>query len=226
MNKFKVVLFDLGGTLVRTVEVQEIYRRILEVYGVQASSEEIAKAHKENEKEFDVKDMIRWKESFWVKWNARVLEKLGINENKEFLARKIDELWWNYAEVEIYSDVSKTLTQLKDKGVKMGIVTNAFEKDYQQILQKLAWTNYFDVAVGINACNKAKPDKAIFLYAVNKLCVCPEEAIFVGDSVKHDYEGAKKAGLKPLIIDREGKVLADVETIRSLDELLYYFKDG
>jgi putative hydrolase of the HAD superfamily len=222
MNKFKAVLFDLGGTLIRTVEIQEIYRRVLEAYDVQASSEEIAKAHKENEKEFDVEDMIKWKENFWVKWNARVLERLGINENREFLARKIDELWWNYAELEIYSDVSKTLNQLKNKGVKTGIVTNVFEKDYQQILQKLAWTNCFDVVVGIDVCNRAKPDKAIFLYAVNKLCLNPEETIFVGDSVKHDYEGAKNAGFKPLLISREGKAPADVETIRILTELLHY----
>lgn len=226
MSKFKAVLFDLGGTLIRTVEIKEIYRRILEVYGVQVFSQEIAKAHKENEKEFDIEDMIKWKEGFWAKWNARMLERLGIDKNREFLARKIDELWWNYAELEIYPDVSETFAQLKDKGVKTGIVTNAFKKDYQQILQKLAWTNCFDITVGIDACNKAKPDKAIFLYAVNKLGIRPEEAIFVGDSVKHDYEGAKKAGLKPLIIDREGKAITDVETIRSLAELLYYFKDG
>jgi len=44
--------------------------------------------------------------------------------------------------------------------------------------------------------------------------------------LKLDYEGAKKAGLKPLIINREGKALADVETIGSLIELLNYLNDG
>ena len=32
--KFKAVLFDLGGTIIKTLEVPEIYRKILEVYGV------------------------------------------------------------------------------------------------------------------------------------------------------------------------------------------------
>ena len=53
-------------------------------------------------------------------------------------------------------------------------------------------TSYFDVAVGVDACKKAKPDRAIFLYAIRRLDVSPEEAMSVGDSVKHDYEGAKK----------------------------------
>jgi putative hydrolase of the HAD superfamily len=225
MSKFKAVLFDLGGTLIKTVDVPEIYRKILEAYGVKASYEDIAEAHKENEKEFDVQNLIKLKQDFWVKWNARVLVRIGINKNRELLARKIDELWWDYADSGIYSDAMEALSQLKNKGIKIGVVTNALEKDYQQILQKLDLidlNDYLDVFVGIDACNKAKPDKAIFVYAVNKLCVHPEEAIFVGDSVKYDYEGAKNAGLKPLLISREGKAPTGVETIRSLTELLHY----
>lgn len=105
----------------------------------------------------------------------------------------------------------------------MGMISNAFEKDFRQIFQRLDLARYFDVVVGIDACKKGKPDKAIFLYAVDKLNVQPNEAIFVGDRVRHDYQGAKRAGLKPLLISREGKVLADVDTIRCLTEVLSYF---
>jgi putative hydrolase of the HAD superfamily len=222
MSKFKAVLFDLGGTLIKTVDIPEVYRRILKVYGIEASLKDVAEAHEENEHEFDYANMICWKEEFWIKWNSRVLEKIGINKNREFLARKIDELWWDYAGVEVYSDVHETLNQLKTKRIKMGMVTNAFQKDYQRILQKVSWANLFDVIVGMDACNKAKPDKAIFLHAVEKLRVRPEEAIFVGDSVKHDYEGAKNAGLKPFIINRQGKTLTNAETIMSLTEILLH----
>lgn len=225
MSNFKAVLFDLGGTIIKTVDVPEVYRRILEAYCVKAFYEDIAEAHRENEEDFDVESLIELKQDFWVEWNARVLERIGISENREFLARKIDELWWDYADSGIYSDAVEALNQLKNKGIKTGVVTNAFEKDYRQILQKLDLLNlddYLDVFVGIDACNKAKPDKAIFLYAVNKLGVLPEEALFVGDSVEKDYEGAKNAGLKPLLINREGKTTMDVETIRSLTEVLAY----
>jgi putative hydrolase of the HAD superfamily len=217
------VFFDLGGTLISTVDIPIIYRRILKTYGVKASLKAIIKAHSQCEKEFDAEEMAECKEDFWVKWNSKVLRKISINDNIEFLARKIDELWWNYAQIEVYDDVIETLCQLRSKGVKVGVVTNAFKKDYDQILQKLNWTDYFDVVVGIDSCNKAKPDSMIFLYAVNKLDVRPEEAIFIGDSIKHDYEGAKKAGLKPILIDRTAKSSTSVETIRSLNEVLLYF---
>jgi len=222
-DKFKVVLFDLGGTLIKTASVPEIYRRILQVYGVNVSLDAISKAHGENEKEFSLEKMVALQKGFWIRWNARVLERIGISGNREFLARKIDELWWDYADLKAEPDAVETVTQLKRKRIKVGVITNAFEGDYSKILQRLGWMDTFDVLVGIDACKRAKPNSEIFLYALNKLGINPQEVIFIGDSIKHDYEGAKKAGLKALLINREGKSLANVETITSLTEVLRYF---
>jgi len=36
---------------------------------------------------------------------------------------------------------------------------------------------------------------------LKNLGIEPKEAIFVEDSIKHDYIGAKKAGLRALLID-------------------------
>jgi FMN phosphatase YigB (HAD superfamily) len=44
----------------------------------------------------------------------------------------------------------------------------------------------------------------------------------VGDSVKYDYEGAQKVGMKPVLISRNGDPHDRVETIRSLSEILKY----
>jgi HAD superfamily hydrolase (TIGR01549 family) len=175
------VLFDLGGALVRIEDPPEVHRRILESYGVKVSCGDAAKAHSENEKGFDAAEMAEMGSVFWVKWNIKLLERLGIEENKEFLAKKIDELWWDYARLEVYPDVMETLIHLKNRGIKLGIVTNGLQKDYRQILGKLALADYFDVVVGVDTCAKAKPDKEVFLYAINKLGVTSDEALFVGD---------------------------------------------
>jgi putative hydrolase of the HAD superfamily len=219
----KAVLFDLGWTLVGTVDTPEIYKRILEVYGVKVTCDQILKAHRDNEKEIDiVKGQLELGRDFWIKWNLKVLGKIGIAQDRELLAKKIDELWWEYADLEIFPDVMETLTQLRAKGVKTGVVTNGLKRDYEQILARLRLKNCFDVVVGIDTCNKGKPDKEIFLCALDKLCVRPEEAVFVGDSLKYDYKGAKRAGLKPLLIDREAKSSENVETISSLIEVLQH----
>lgn len=221
--RFNAVLFDLGGTLIKTAAIPEIYKRILATFGVEVTSEEILRAHRDNEKEVDVVEgQLEFGKDFWIRWNKKVLESIRIRRNTEFLAKKIDELWWEYADLEVYPDVMETLNQLEAKGVKTGVVTNALKRDYEQILAKLNLTNHFDVVVGVDTCNKGKPDREIFLYAVDKLGVRPEEAVFVGDSVKHDYEGSGKAGLRPLLIDREGKAPEGVQTIKNLTELLLY----
>jgi FMN phosphatase YigB (HAD superfamily) len=126
--KFKAVLFDLGDTLIKTLDAPEIYCRILKVCGVEASLHKIAEAHKENEKEFRMDDMIKMGTEFWICWTKKILKRLGITVHKEALARKIDELWWDYARLDVYPDIPNTLSRLKEMKVKIGIVTNGFKK--------------------------------------------------------------------------------------------------
>jgi putative hydrolase of the HAD superfamily len=217
----KAVLFDLGLTLIHTASFPEIYRRILARFGVTASVDDIVQAQNATEGEVDTAtyDENRRKE-FWINYNVSLLEKLGIEEKRVFLAAQIDELWWECSHVQVYPDVEPTLSQLRAKGLKLGLVSNGFKQDLKHILGKLGLEKWFDVVVCIESCNCAKPDKEIFLYALDKLGVEPHEAVFVGDSVVHDYEGALNVGIKPLLIDREGKIQGSYDKIASLTELL------
>jgi len=215
------VLFDLGLTLTKTASFPEIYRRILARFGVTASLDDITRAQSATESEFDIAtyDESRRKE-FWIDYNASLLEKLGIEEKRLFLAAQIDELWWECSHVQVYSDVEPTLSQLRARGLKLGLVSNGFKKDLDHILGELGLEKWFDLVVCIESCNCAKPDKEIFLYALDELGIKPSEALFVGDSVVHDYEGALNVGIKPLLIDREGKIQGRYDKIASLTELL------
>jgi putative hydrolase of the HAD superfamily len=222
--KLKAVLFDLGGTLIKTAEVPEIFRRILEKCGVKADFGQILEAHKSNEKEFDVDaGQAELGMAFWRNWNLAIVKSLGVEKDADFLAWKISELWWDYADLQFHPDALDTLTQLKVKQVKMGIVTNGLKEDYERVLQKLGAASHFDVTVGADSCSKAKPNSRIFLHAVEKLRLEPGEVLFVGDSMEKDYEGARKAGLQSLLLDREGKASKNVDSIRSLTEVLRYF---
>jgi len=222
--RFKAVLFDLGGTLIKTAEVPEIFRRILAVYGVKVDFGQILKAHRANEKEFDFEAGVAESGmAFWHNWNMAIVKRLGVGRDVQLLARKISELWWDYADLQFYPDVVGTLAQLRVKQVKTGIVTNGLREDYEKVLQKLEAASYFDINVGADSCKTAKPDERIFLYAAQKLQLRPAEILFVGDSIEKDYEGARKAGLKPLLIDREERGLKNVDSIKNLTEVLGYF---
>ena len=217
----KAVLFDLGLTLIRTASFPEIYRTILARFGVIVSLDDVARAQKATEREADTStyDENRRKE-FWINYNISLLKKLGITEDIVFLASQIDELWWECSNVQLYSDAEPTLAGLKSKGLKLGLVSNGFKNDLDFILGELELEKWFDAVVCIESCNCAKPDKEMFLYALDMLGIEPCEAVFVGDSVEQDYDGAFGAGIRPFLIDREGKHPSHFNKIASLTELL------
>jgi REG-2-like HAD superfamily hydrolase len=217
----KAVLFDMGLTLIKTASFPEIYRRILAHFGVKVSIDNIVGAQKATESEFDAANYpINQRKEYWTKYNASLLEKLGVQERRVFLAEKIDELWWEFSHLQVYSDVEPTLSRLRAKGLKLGIVSNGLRRDLEHVLGKLRLKRWFDVVASIDSCNCAKPAKEIFLYALNKLGVQPHEALYIGDSVEIDYKGAMDVGIKSFIIDREGKIPSQYNKIETLTDLL------
>jgi putative hydrolase of the HAD superfamily len=219
---FRAVLFDLGGTVIRSEEPPRVFMRIFEANGVRVRFEDVVRAHAACQRELDTVEMARTGNDYWVQWNLKLLERLGLSGDLEPLAKKIDKEWFDYAKIDPYPDAIETLHKLKALGVKTGIVTNGLRRDYQTILAKTDLTNQFDITVGVDDCHAAKPDRRIFAYALEKLNVRPEETIFVGDSREYDYEGAKQAELKPLLINRNGDSIAEADVIVRLTQVLHY----
>lgn len=66
-----------------------------------------------------------------------------------------------------------------------------------------------------------KPHRELFDKALEISGCLPEEVIHVGDSLSSDVEGAKRAEIRPVLLDRKGKAAPEgVSVIRSLTELL------
>jgi FMN phosphatase YigB (HAD superfamily) len=52
-----------------------------------------------------------------------------------------------------------------------------------------------------------KPDRRVFEAALAIAGVGPEEAVHVGDSVANDVAGARAAGVRPILLHRQGEEL-------------------
>jgi putative hydrolase of the HAD superfamily len=216
----KAVIFDLGDTLVKSVNLIETYRRILRARGIHRSQEELTVAHIEAGKILGLEHMKTMSDEYWIKRNNIFLEHIGVF-GREDLARIISEQWWDYSDVCLFSDAVETFDQLKQRGIKMGVITNALQTDLSKIISKTKLNpGYFDIMVTVNTICRMKPEKEIFDYALNMLKVAPNETLFVGDTVEYDYEGARKAGLRAVLIDRERKVDGNIEKIHDLREIL------
>ena len=101
-------------------------------------------------------------------------------------------------DVEPFEDVLPTLASLSNR-VLLGSVSNGVAD-----LHEIGLAHHFRVSVAAHHCGCAKPDAAIFHAACEALGVAPEEAVYAGDDPLLDVEGAQKAGLRGVWINRPG----------------------
>jgi putative hydrolase of the HAD superfamily len=76
-----------------------------------------------------------------------------------------------------------------------------------------------DATVSSAVVGAAKPAPAVFEAGLELAGCTAAEAVHVGDSVENDVAGARAAGLRAILVRREGAPPEGVETVRSLVEL-------
>ena len=114
---------------------------------------------------------------------------------------------------------SGILDQLKNKGIKLGVVSN-WDSRLPEILGSMGLAHYFDFILASTVVGSAKPDSFIFEEAIRLSGFASGEACHIGDEIKADFHGARKAGLDAVIIDRDDKHGEEIVTIKSFQELL------
>lgn len=124
---------------------------------------------------------------------------------------------------ELFDDTLSTLTALKERGYILGVVTNRHYggKPFYEDLQFMGLLDYFEYEhMAISAdLGIRKPNPDIFLYALNRLNVRPEESAMVGDSLRADVVGAKMLNMlaiwKPKATLREEAKVAWMASIEA-----------
>jgi HAD superfamily hydrolase (TIGR01549 family) len=118
----------------------------------------------------------------------------------------------------LYEDVIPTLEALRSTSIRLGVLSNA-SRDLVPLLFRFGVAHYFDAIIVSELVGSEKPQREIFMKALETLDVEPQEAVHVGDSYHHDYLGATRAGLQAVLLDRKGTSSWGVPTLRSLQEL-------
>jgi len=98
--------------------------------------------------------------------------------------------------LEPYPNIDYVLLKLKDRGIKLGIVTDAPKLKAWIRLASIKLSNYFDVVVTFEDTKQRKPSKLPFKAALDKLRFKPQECLMVGDWPERDIKGAKALGMK------------------------------
>jgi putative hydrolase of the HAD superfamily len=119
-----------------------------------------------------------------------------------------------------YPDAAPALRELRARGARLVVVSN-WDVSLHERLAQTGLAGLVDGAVASAELGHAKPDRAIFDYALALAGAPPEAALHAGDSVEADVEGALAAGLRAVLVARDGAADAPdgVPVVRSLAEL-------
>lgn len=97
-----------------------------------------------------------------------------------------------------YDGVTELLAGLRQRGFKIGIVSNKVHKDTDE-LRELWFSEWIPVAVGFTQDVPKKPAPDMVYAALSKLGSAPQETYYVGDS-EPDCQIARNAGCRSVAV--------------------------
>jgi putative hydrolase of the HAD superfamily len=118
-----------------------------------------------------------------------------------------------------YPDAAPALAALREAGIRTVVVSN-WDWSLHERLAETGLDALVDGALASAVVGSAKPDSGIFRAALEHVGVRPQEAWHVGDTPDVDIDGARAAGLRPILIARDGGGLEGVTVVRTLTELI------
>lgn len=143
-------------------------------------------------------------ERFWIgiaeEWAIRVgVEATLVNPIWERACQAIYSP--NSTVFRLYDDVLPTLNALQARGIRLAVLSN-WDISLHKVLRAFDLWGRFDLVCASLEHGVEKPDPALFRLVLEQLGVEPEHALHVGDDPLDDYQGAKSAGMRALLLDR------------------------
>ncbi len=231
-NQIKVVLFDIGGTLVQKLNHDsrdhEIVSEMLHFLNLDESPESFIQRLIQREKEYKEWAYRSLDElSFAERWSEYLLPEFP----QEFITEHADQLqaWWGDSRGKrwIPPKTIQVLHTIKDRGYRLGTVSHTSPKH----LETAGIRYLFDVTLQAADFGKRKPHPSPFIAAAQALGVRPEECAYVGDRPSRDLIGAREAGIGMVIMiesqsqpreENPCPMQADI-AVNSLQEILAHF---
>ena len=182
LNKMiKGIIFDLDGTILDTLD--DLFystNYALEQYNLKIRTYEEIRCFVGN--------------------GVRVLIEKAVGVNYQHLVEDVLKTFkahyqvHSFDHIKEYIGIKELLDNLKNKGVKLSVVTNKFDAAAQEIINKY-FPGIFDIVLGETKELNRKPHPDMCNFVLNKLGLTNSEVIYIGDS-EVDLETAKNANLK------------------------------
>jgi len=197
---YTAILFDLDGTLIDFEAcVRDALRAAFAELGYEVSNEQMwaeieAASREAGDLYWGQKETLGWTRAQVMEAVMRdTLAALGAEtEHPEVPA---DVYWGRFCQgSHLNPGALETLERLQGR-FKLGLVTNGETDSQRGRLRATGLDGFFDAILISDEAGCAKPDPRLFTLALDELGVDAQDALYVGDSIEHDYPGAQAAGI-------------------------------
>lgn len=163
--------------------------------------------------------------AIFVRYTQTIIEQMGgRGPHLTTCAAEMYDQWASNQHFVLYDDVPETLRALADRGLKLGLISNS-HRPLQAFQEHFELDGLISAAVSSSEHGYMKPHPSIFEAALAQMGVEAHESVMVGDSLAHDIEGARRAGMRGILVERAPQPHpheSDVPVVRSLREVLEY----
>ena len=200
----KAVVFDLDDTLIS----EKDYIRS----GFKVVSRDVSNRYSLNEDEVFNRMIKLFEESSKEVFN-RLLNSFSIQYSKEEILRLIRVYREHTPDIKFFDDVIPTISELKSKGYKLGLITDGYKESQNKKIEVLKCKEIFDEIIVTDEIGREfwKPHEKSYRLMAERLDIKFSEMIYIGDNVTKDFVTANKLGIKTIYIDRENAIYNDLD---------------
>ena len=196
----RAVLFDVDFTLARPGPElgPDGYRRAGERHGLVLDPDRYEAARLNALASLQRHPELEHDDELWVAFTERIVRGMGGDgDAARQCAIDLVRAWERHDRFTLYEDALPVLAELRGHGLKLGLVSNAFDPGWllHRDLEHMGLAERLDFSVFSSEVGVRKPHPAIFERALEALEVEPERALFVGDRLYEDVRGAAEVGM-------------------------------
>lgn len=221
----RAVFFDVDFTLIYPGPTfqGEGYQRFCAGYGIDVEPSRFSDAVLSASAVLNEEQDHIYDPDIFVRYTRRIIEGMGgSGDQLDACAKEIYAEWAACQHFFLYDDVPAALRDLASRGIKVGLISNS-HRCLASFQQHFELHGLIAAALSSSEHGYLKPHPSIFESALKLVGVAAGESVMVGDSLAHDIEGARRVGMRGILVQRSPDATLDgppgVPVIRDLSEL-------
>ncbi|MAF10161.1 phosphoglycolate phosphatase [Candidatus Poribacteria bacterium] len=233
----KAILFDLDDTILRfSASGEECWGDVCESYAPRVDGVSVGRL---------LETVLATSTAYWTRPKLPASKRLDLpRSRREHVTTALRALGVDDADlanemadrfsatrgeaIRPFAGAVETLAALRDRGVRLGLITNGAAEPQWAKIDRFELAQYFGVIVVEGEFGVGKPDERVYRHAMRELGVTPAETWMVGDNFGWEVEAPQALGITAVWCDHAATGVPAHETatpdrtVTSIAELLLH----